>query len=227
MVLSEPVGPDPLSDEKVLAFARRELAATVGLDLPGRVFLAGGAFKTLLHGRPPRDLDLWAPTLKDRVLLVERLIARGAAPLERHAYADVFALAGREIEVPDNAEPPTLEGRLGRFDLALSAVGVELNCEHLRAVIHPRARESVEGGEVLLLTPLVNWRHALGTLARARRYADELGWRLPMSEEAHVWAVFDAQTGEEQCRMIERYRTTAVPGWGVIGEAEARMRRRA
>lgn len=224
MVLSDPVGSGPLSDENVVAFARRELVATVGLDLPGRVFLAGGAFKTLLHGRPPRDLDLWAPAPADRVLLVERLRARGAVPMDRHSYADVFTLAGREIEVPDNAEPPTLEGRLGRFDLALSAVGVELDRGHLRAVIHARARESVERGEVLLLAPLVNWRHALGTLARARRYADELGWRLPLSEEAHVWGVFDAQPREEQCRMIERYRKTAVPGWGVIGEAEARMR---
>ncbi|MES2644735.1 MAG: hypothetical protein V4850_34925 [Myxococcota bacterium] len=218
--------PHPLAEPRVLAFAEAELTATIGLDLPGRVFLAGGVFKTLLHGRPPRDLDLWSPTPDDRTALVQRLLDRGALRGNRHAYADVFFLAGREIEVPDHAEPPTLEGRLGRFDLALSAVGVELEGGRLRAVVHPLACTSVDRREVLLLQPLVNGKHALGTLARAHRYAQELGWTFPLEEESVIWGLFDGQPVEEQERMIERYRKTAVRGWGVVEEAEGRLRKR-
>jgi len=211
-----------LSEAEVLALATRELAATVGLDFPGRVFLAGGAFKTLLHGRPPRDLDLWCPSPADRALLMERLSARVAVPGARRPYADVVSIGGREVEVPDKADAPTLESLLARFDLALSAVGVALEGGRLRALVHQRARESVRRRAVLLLTPLVNWKHALGTLARARRYAEELGWTVPPEEEAEVWSVFDSQPPEEQQRMLDRYRNTAVQGWGVLEEARLR-----
>lgn len=215
-----------LSEDAVLAFAAAELDATVGLDFPGRVYLAGGAYKTLLHGRRPRDLDLWSPTPEDRALLMARLADRGAAVLDRHAYADVLSLAGRELEVPDRADTPTLESRLARFDIAFSAIGVELANGRLRAVIHPRAHASVAQRVVLLLTPLVNWKHALGTLARARRYAKELEWTVPPEEEAVVWTVFEAQCPDEQRRMLERYRRTAMPGWGVLEEASLRSESR-
>ena len=215
-----------LSEGDVLAFAAAELEATVGLDFSGRVYLAGGAFKTIVHGRPPRDLDLWSPTPEDRALLMARLADRGAAVLERHAYADVLSLAGRELEVPDRADTPTLESRLDRFDIAFSAIGVELAKGRLRAVVHPRAYASAARRAVLLLSPLVNWKHALGTLARARRYAEELGWTVPPAEEAVVWTVFDAQSPDEQLRMLERYRRTALPGWGVLEEASLRRESR-
>lgn len=51
----------------VIEFARREVARTVGLGSGARFFLAGGAFKSLLTGRPPRDLDLWAPSVEDEI----------------------------------------------------------------------------------------------------------------------------------------------------------------
>ena len=81
------------------------------------------------------------------------------------------------MEVPDKTEPAELEDRLARFDLALSAVGVEHAADGgWRAVIHPLALESVLRREMLLLKPLVNWKYALATLERMRRYAAELGF---------------------------------------------------
>lgn len=211
-----------LADGEVTAFARHELLAVLGEGFGGRVFLAGGAFKTLLTGRPPRDLDIWGATDRDRADLVERLEARGSR-VDRHPFGDVFQVADREIEVPDKTEPPTLEERLARFDLALSAVGAEWDSGHLRAVVHPLARESVDRRSVFLLKPLVNWRHCLSTLARARRYAAELDFSLPAEEEAAVWEVFDAQDGEMQRGMIARYELAAMSGWGVLEEATRRM----
>lgn len=203
-------------------FGATELGATLGLDFEGRVFLAGGAFKTLIHGRPPRDLDLWAPTPHDRNLIIKRLLARGARVMDRHPYCDVLWLNGRQLEVPDRAGPSTLESRLARFDLGMSAVGVELAAGRLRTVVHPLAKASVRRRAVLLLKPLVNWKHALGTLARARRYAEELGWTVPADEEDAIWSMFMAQPADEQQRMIDRYAHTAVPGWGVLEEALSR-----
>ncbi len=214
-----------LDDRDVLDFARREIAATVGLDFPGRFFLSGGAFKSLITGRTPRDLDLWAPTPSDRDALVQRLHQRGAEPLQRRAYAEAWALAGRVVEVPDKAEPDTLEARQARYDIALSAVGVEhRNGESWRALVHPLAQESMERREVLLLKPLANPKYALTTLERLRRYAAELDFRVPPEEEAALWAVWEQATAEERERLLDRFERTARHDQGVGEEVACRLR---
>ncbi|WP_426757467.1 hypothetical protein [Myxococcus sp. Y35] len=188
--------PSPLCgliESDVSAFARRELAATVGLDSGARFFLAGGAFKTLLSGRAPRDLDVWAPSETDRQLLFRALHERSARQLSARPFADAFEIAGRVIEIPRKVEPPTLQQRLARFDIGLSAVGVEHKPNDEWSVdIHPLAAESVLRRTVLLVRPLVNWKYALVTLERMRRYAAELGFSSPPDEEAEVWRIFEA-----------------------------------
>lgn len=195
-----------LVERDIVELARREIAATVGLECPARFFLAGGAFKTLLTGRAPRDLDLWAPSEADRRLLVAALLERGAGGPEARPFGDCFRIGERTIDVPHKTEPATLEERLDRFDLALSAIGVEhVPEQRWRAVIHPLAVESVRRREVLLLKPLANWRHGLSTLDRMHRYAAELGFEAPPAEEGYVWDVFRAQPSEMRRGMIDRY----------------------
>ncbi len=215
----------PLDERDVRDLAMRELGATIGLDLPGRCFLAGGVFKTLVHGREPRDLDVWCPSHDDRSALVRRLLERGAVRLGRAPFADAFVVAGRVVEVPDRTDRSSLAELLARFDIALSAVAVELDRGRLHPRIHPLALTSVDRREVLLLKPLANWKHCLGTLSRARRYAADLGWSLPAEEEAAVWSVFDAADSSMQLGMLARYEKTALPGWGVLEEARCRLRR--
>lgn len=208
----------------VIEFARREIAATVGLDTGARFFLAGGAFKSLLTGLPPQDLDLWAPSERDRELLIDALRTRGARPASPRPFADAFELAGRLIEIPHKVEPATLSERLGHFDIGLSSVGVEHRPEgHWSAVIHPLAIESTHRRQVLLLKPLVNWKYALATLERMRRYARELGFSVPPEEEAEVWRVFEAQPDGVRSGMVERYRRCAAGGFGVMRELECRF----
>lgn len=205
-----------LAELDVIELARREIAATVGLDSGARFFLAGGAFKALLSGRAPRDLDLWAPSGPDRSRVIETLRARGARPSSTRPFADAFELADRVIEVPHKVEPPTLQERLERFDLGLSAVGVEHRPgEHWVASIHPLALESVRRREVLLLKPLANRKYALVTLERMRRYARELGFAIPAAEEAEVWRVFEDEPAEMRAGMIDRYRSVGMGGFGV------------
>ena len=75
---------------------------------------------------------------------------------------------------------------------------------------------------MLLLRPLVNWKYALATLERLRRYARELSFSVPPEEEAEVWRVFEAQGTEMRAGMVERYRRTALGGFGVMEELERR-----
>lgn len=208
-----------LTEEDMIALARREVAATLGLDCPARFFLAGGAFKTLISGKPPRDLDIWAPTPEDRAVLESRLLERGAERLPEKPYTQGFLLNGREIELPLHTEPCALEDRLARFDIALSAVGVEHTPEdRWRAFIHPRARLSIERKQILLLEELQNWRHSLTSLERMRRYAGELGFDVPASEEARIWTIYDAQLPEMRRGMVERFHATARHDQGVAEE---------
>lgn len=215
-----------LDDTDVVEFARREIAATIGLDSGARFFLAGGAFKTLLTGRPPHDLDVWAPSAADRDALLAALVCRGARPLPARPFADAFAIADRIVEIPHAVEPSTLGERLARFDLALSAVGVEHRPgDNWSATVHPLARLSVERREVLALKPLVNWKYALTTVERARRYAAELGFDLSPDEEHAIWRVFESQPSEVQLSMIERHARTTTDGTGrVRNEALQRLR---
>lgn len=217
-----------LGERDVVELARREIVQTVGPDCRARFFLAGGAFKTLLTGRPPRDLDLWAPSGRDRELLVETLLARGARRLPENQFNEGFEIGGRIVEVPRKAEPETLAARLARFDIALSAIGVEHRPrDEWSAMIHPLARTSVARGEILLLEPLVNWKYALATLERMRRYAAELGYVVPAEQEAAVWQVFDSQPPEMQQGMLDRYERAAQGSHGVLEEATRRLTRRA
>jgi broad specificity phosphatase PhoE len=201
----------------VAEFARREIAATVGLNSGARFFLAGGAYKSLLTGRPPRDLDLWAPSEHDRALLIAALRARGARPACARPFADAFEVAGRVVEVPHKTEPDTLSERLARFDIGVSAVGVEHRpADEWSVMVHPLALESVRRREVRLLKPLVNWKYALTTLERMRRYAQELSFSVPAEEEEEVWRVFEAQNAELRAGLIERYRRTGAGSFGVM-----------
>lgn len=219
--------PEPLCglrEMDVIEFARREVARTVGLDSGARFFLAGGAFKSLLTGRPPRDLDLWAPSVEDRNLLIEALDRRGARQLPARPFADAFEIAGRVVEVPHKTSPYTLEERLAHFDLALSAIGAEHRPgDDWSASIHDLARVSVERRTVLLLKPLVNWKYALTTLERMRRYAAELGFASSLEDEAEVWSVFESQPDDLRAGMLARYAETSMGGFNVLEEIEHRF----
>lgn len=158
-------------------------------------------------------------------MLAARLLRRGAR-LQRDnpPYQTSYACAGECVELAHDTSAGSLEDRLGRFDLALSAIGVEHREGVWRGAIHPLAFESIRRREVLLLKPLVNWKYALATLERLRRYAAELRFGIPPGEEDAVWEVFTAQSREEQNAMIARYLRVS-PGRGrIVDEARSRMR---
>ena len=112
-----------MDEAALVRFARSRLVPVLGEEPAGSFFLAGGAFKSLLHGRPPRDLDVWPATPGDRELLAEQLVRRGAQPgRDNPPYQTSYTQAGQLVELAYDASAARLEDRLGRCDLALSAV---------------------------------------------------------------------------------------------------------
>jgi len=214
-----------LDERDVIGFTRREVARTIGTSCSARFFLVGGVFKTLLTNRPPRDLDIWAPTAQDRECLLETLMKRDAHRLDSHPFADTFEIGGRIVKLPYEIGPGTLEAHLARSDIALSAVGVEHRADDMwSAFVHPRARLSAQQREILLLKPLVNWKYALVTLERARRYTEELGYRVPPEVDVEVWRVFESRPRDVQLSMLERFERVTLGGYSVREEAIRRLR---
>ncbi|MBV9108163.1 MAG: hypothetical protein JO306_02015 [Gemmatimonadetes bacterium] len=213
-----------MDEEALVLFARSRLAPVLG-DAPVIWFhLAGGAFKSLLHGRSPRDLDLWPATPLDRERLTSHLIQHGARLVrDNPPYQTSFTHAGQLIEVAHDTSATSLEDRLERFDIALSAIGVEHRAGAWRGAIHPVAVESIRRREVLLLKPLVNWKYALATLERLRRYAAELDFRVPQEEEEGIWEMFTAQSRDEQKAMVARYVRVSRGDPRLLHEARSRV----
>jgi len=211
-----------LNDSAVLALGQRWLDGMLPRQTAGRMFLVGGAFKTLLHRRPPRDLDLWGADAESRVELLAALRVRGAQTLrDNPPFQESLRMEDLLVEVSYDTTQQTLENRIAGADLALSAVGCERCASGDRAVVHPLAVESLLRRRVLLLKPLANWKYALYTLERMHRYAEELGFEVPTEEEEYVWATFAAQTLGERQAMIRRYERVSTGVDAIRARAEA------
>jgi broad specificity phosphatase PhoE len=214
-----------LTETDVIEFAKREIGWSIGKNCKARFFFAGGAFKTLLTGKDTKDIDIWAASFVDRKLLIETIISRGATLVKQTPFSEVFAIDEKNIEVSLKTESATLAERLGRFNIALSAVGVEfIHGEVRNVIIHPDAIESIENKKIILLKPLVNWEHSLGTLERMYKYSSELGYELPESEIQAIWNCFDHQKRETQVKMIEKFGKTTYGTTNIKEEALCRLK---
>lgn len=211
------------TEAEVLEFGRRQIAQTIGLASGAHFHLAGGAFKSLITGRNPYDLDVWPASEDDRERLISALLARGAEQHESTLYAHVFEIAGRRVEIPYRNVYPELESTIAQFDISLAAIGVEHRDDgHCRAYVHPSAFESILSGQVTLQRPLANWKYAFATLERLRRYSAELGFTVVPEDETHIWQVFEEQEPFMKEGMIERYHKVARGGFGVEEELACR-----
>lgn len=211
-----------LDSSRVLALGQRWMNRLLPGRTAGRVFLMGGAFKTLLHGRPPRDLDLWGADAASRDEILAALRIRGARTLrDNPPYQEALRLDELLVEVSYDTTQPSLESRIDGSDLALSAVGCERGPDGDRVVVHPLAIESLLTRRVLLIKPLANWKYALYTLERLHRYATELGFVVPSDEEEYIWDIFMSQAIAERLAMIRRYERVSSEFGAIRSRAEA------
>jgi hypothetical protein len=216
----------PLAPGAVLAHSRAWLDRLFGPEPAPHLFLVGGTFKTLLHGRPAHDVDLWAPTPEARGRLIDALLRRGATRLrDNPPFQEVLLLEGQRIDISYDTRHRTMEGLLRGCDIALSAIGYERSTEGERCCIHSLAVESARLRRVLLLAPLANWKYALYTLERLRRYGRELGYEVRPEEEELIWATFVAQPPDVRRGMIDRYKRVSDTLPDILRLAEARCTR--
>jgi len=215
------------NERGVLELANRQLWSVGLLGCDARFFLADGAFKSLLTGQPPKDLVLWAPSPEDREALVEAILQRGTPMTPPGPYTDKFQVGDYVVELQRKTEPQTLDDRLGRFDITLSAIGVEHapGKEIKRVLLTPQAAESVRRQEVRLLKPLVNWKHVLATISRMRVYSTQLGFAIPDEEDSYAWSTFTSQDKQMQAGMLERFRVSAHYDQGIDEEARCELHR--
>lgn len=196
----------PFDVDRVLELGAAWLDRILPERFGGRLFLVGGLYKTLLHGRAPRDLDLFCADDASRAALLSALRVRGAQTVhDNPPYQVALTLDGIPIDVAYDTTHSSLEEWNASCDLALSAVGCELSPDGCRAAVHPLALQSIARREVLLIRPLVNWKYALYTLERMYRYAAELGFSVPSEEEDSVWRLFLSQESAERRAMLRRY----------------------
>jgi Histidine phosphatase superfamily (branch 1) len=211
-----------LNTRDVGEYARFLISRIFGLPAPARFFVAGGCFKSLITGNDPRDIDVWAPSEHDREILTETLSSRGKL-LKTTKYYSRWDVDGWIVELGKNTSKKHLEELLGNFDMGLSAIGYEyIPDEEGHIIIHPLAKESESRKEVILLKPLVNWKYALATLDRMRRYASELNYSIPDEQVNLIWEVFENQTVEMKQGMLDRFDLVAKGGFGVREEALSR-----
>lgn len=196
-----------LSEEAVARCGEALIVEALGRDFDGEVFLAGGAFRTLLTGMAPRDLDLWAPDEANRAALTTCLARRGATVERDHPpFQTAFRCGRHRVDVPYAVGTPRLAERLARFDLGLSAVGVRWRDGGVvEAVVDPCAVLSVETRAVLLLRPLRNTSYLLNTVERARRYARELGFALPETEERLLWETYASMPHDRREKVLANF----------------------
>ncbi len=109
----------------VIELARREIAATLGLDSGAHFFLAGGAFTSLRTGQPSRVLNIWATSAHARNLLLNTLSARGAQAAEPRPGSDAFEIADRVIEIAHALAPRASATWLAQAEAEPSLIGVE------------------------------------------------------------------------------------------------------
>jgi putative nucleotidyltransferase with HDIG domain len=108
------------------AAARATLASVAGA-LDGPAWLAGGAVRDLLLGRPVRDLDLALPagSVAAARRVADRLGGAFVALGEPHGMARVVLPGGDTVDLAD-LRAPTLEGDLGGRDVTVNALAVEV-----------------------------------------------------------------------------------------------------
>ncbi|MBU2514000.1 hypothetical protein KJ966_21905 [bacterium] len=201
-----------MNHERILEAANPVLTEIIGNLIHIQIYLAGGYFKTLLSGLPVKDLDLWVPDKKTKHLLIQSLLDRGAVIIDdKPPFFIALRFERNILEFPYNYDGLPMESCLSRFDIALSAIGVEYNCGRWKSFIHPSAAKSFKEKKLYLIHPFNNWKYALVTLDRLNRYHRELNFEIVKAEVDYLWDLFDTQNLEEKIRMIKRYKN--VPGW--------------
>lgn len=207
---------------RVRGFAKEHLTKLLPNGFQGRFFLAGGCFKSLIHGKAPNDLDLWPASLNDRRLLLESLICQGSVVIEEHGQFHTVlknpALPFR-IEVTRKC-PPSKEECVADFDIELACVAAEYSNGTVveDVYIHAGIAECIECQEIRAVSRLLAMTFSLRTLERLDRYGTELGFHVCDKSRNRVWDSYTAASEERRTELLDAagMRQESVPEYAAI-----------
>jgi tRNA nucleotidyltransferase (CCA-adding enzyme) len=219
------------------ALARREKA---------RLYLAGGAVRDLLLGRPVRDVDLViVGDLPRFARELSRALGVHARLHERFGTATIPLSEGRSIDVarartevydrpgalPRVARVDTIEDDLARRDFTINAIAVEIAPGRSLRLIDPYRGRSDLARRRFDILHAGSFRDDPTRALRAVRYASRLGFTIgPRTRRALRDAIrdrfFESISGERLRREVELVlsedgRADAVRWIGRLGMAEA------
>lgn len=200
-----------LTTNSIEEYAKREIAQTIGLDSSAHFYAAGGMFKTLITGKEARDIDIWAASERDKQILIEHLLQKGAIEQPDKKYQRIFLIGQKTIEIANSLHATSLEERLKRFDIGLSGIGVEFYSDgKTRGIIRPEATTSLLAKEIHLIYPLISTKHCLTTIERMERYAKELDFSMNEAEVRTLWEkIFAEEYGSNTwSELIQMYNDT-------------------
>jgi len=182
--------------------------------------VAGGCFKSMVHGMTCYDLDLWPCSEPDRLLLLEAFRNHPSASLVRETrFNTLFKVRAPDdlvhsVEIVTKVQPAALHGKLSGFDIALSCIGVTFQGGKVVDVsVHPDVAASLRQREPLLILPMPNAPYLLATAERVLRYADEFRFPFPHRQIGYLQQRFSAASVQEQEKLRVNYETTTRSGF--------------
>ena len=206
------------STNELISFAKAQLHDVFGDAIPP-CYLAGGAYKSLLHGKTVNDLDIFAQNQEEREQLI-RFLRAHYLEISPSPGAERFFKDGLRIEIPFRVLE--MERMLDRFDIGLSCVGVMVAPRYSHCIVHRSFYASIAQKKIHILR--CHPHLVLATLVRIRRYAHELSYQLEDSTEEELWSLHERESKsireEQMTSLLFHYGENT---WGVLEDAKRRF----
>ena len=210
----------PITIDSVRCFAVKHLGRLLPGGFRGRFFLAGGCFKSLIHGKEPNDLDLWPASPEDRALLLDSLLSQGSVVVANTQFNTILKNPAFPFRVEVTIKcPSSIEESVADFDIQLACVAAEYSNGSVEGVyIHAGVADCIFHREVRAVTRLLPMRYSLRTLERLDRYGKELGFSVCQQSRRRVWDIYTAASEEERNDLLHAagLRREDVPTYAAI-----------
>ena len=206
-----------LTPEKVIEFGNQWISSILPEGFDGRLFLAGGCFKSLISKKSPRDLDIWPATENDSKRLIEELQKQGNVLVENREHTTQLYNSSLQIDVEVIKKfPGSLKDIYKDSDLELSCIGVEYDHgEVVNSLISPGAYIGVQEKAVYIRQPWRKYPFNLLTLNRLKKYAQELDYTIPEISLKRVWQVYIDGDSNYRRTLLENanLEEVSIPSW--------------
>ena len=193
-----------ITPEGVRSFVEKYIEIILPDGFQGRFFLAGGCFKSLIHGKEPKDLDLWPASSEDRAFLLNSLQSQGSIFVEHGQFNTILKNPALPFHLEVTCKcPNSIEECVADFDIELSCVAAEYSDGIIEGIyIHPGVADCIEFQEIRAVSRLLPTAYSLRTLERLENYGKELGFHVCEQSRRRVWNIYTAASEKERTELL-------------------------